>query len=416
MMYISRSWSMYGFILLGLGFLFFLVLPFKVSALTFTVDDDGGADFSEIQDAINNATSGDTILIFEGTYQENIIVNKSLNLRGNGTDVSTVVSGNSVYGVIDINAESVRIENLTIKGNDTIDMINGSVTKLYGIQLSSSSTTIRNVAFDIDCVNSIILVNGSRNEIVNCSFLNYQSYGIQLYNSTNISIVGCNFSGPGQTSRLSYGIALYDCQSIQIIGTLIRNNHVGIYSTKTHRGGIFNCSIRRNFAYGIDIRGNEWHILSTNITQNTYYGINVDGNGNILENCSISNNGKYHSHSGIRLYGCIANEISHCDIRNNSGNGIYMVRGKDNRIHNSTIVNNKKYGIFGTLDSNTDHQIEDNFFHSNDRGEIYLIYDRESDDERNNIYQFSILLLVLAILLFSLFVVVRIPKSKFQRE
>ncbi len=49
---------------------------------TITVDDSGGADYTKIQDAIDNASDGDTILVYSGIYSENVVVNKQLILRG----------------------------------------------------------------------------------------------------------------------------------------------------------------------------------------------------------------------------------------------------------------------------------------------------------------------------------------------
>ncbi len=50
--------------------------------MTLTVDDSGGADYSRIQDAINNARSGATVLVYSGMYDENVIINKPLILKG----------------------------------------------------------------------------------------------------------------------------------------------------------------------------------------------------------------------------------------------------------------------------------------------------------------------------------------------
>lgn len=46
---------------------------------TLYVDDDGGSDFLKIQNAIDVASEGDTIIVREGTYPEVLSINKSIN-------------------------------------------------------------------------------------------------------------------------------------------------------------------------------------------------------------------------------------------------------------------------------------------------------------------------------------------------
>jgi len=68
----------------------------SLRAATYTVDDDGPADFSTIQAAINAASSGDIIYVFPGVYKEQVIMKDGVNLFGAGPDV-TVIDGGGVY-------------------------------------------------------------------------------------------------------------------------------------------------------------------------------------------------------------------------------------------------------------------------------------------------------------------------------
>lgn len=61
---------------------FFIVATISCAeAVTITVDDDiEGANYKSIQDAVDNATNGDTVLVYPGNYTENVYVNKELTI------------------------------------------------------------------------------------------------------------------------------------------------------------------------------------------------------------------------------------------------------------------------------------------------------------------------------------------------
>ena len=84
--------------LLSIYFVFTLIIAGFICILAFEgVLDEGGVEaadtwyvgtgqtYTKIQDAIDNASSGDTIRVFCGKYSENLIVNKTLTLIGNGS-------------------------------------------------------------------------------------------------------------------------------------------------------------------------------------------------------------------------------------------------------------------------------------------------------------------------------------------
>jgi len=80
----------------------FLVAVGGTEAKTITVDDDGGADYEKIQDAINAAEDGDTIRVYAGSYEETLTINKPLSVIGNG-------SGSTSIAVDDAESDAVRI-------------------------------------------------------------------------------------------------------------------------------------------------------------------------------------------------------------------------------------------------------------------------------------------------------------------
>ena len=94
------------------------IAPDTGVATTLMVDDDSacpGAAFTSIQAAINAATSGDTIQVCAGTYNEDISVNKSVNIVGSGAAVTTVIGpiggGVSTFQIL---APNVEISGFTI--------------------------------------------------------------------------------------------------------------------------------------------------------------------------------------------------------------------------------------------------------------------------------------------------------------
>ncbi|MCB0284634.1 MAG: right-handed parallel beta-helix repeat-containing protein [Calditrichaeota bacterium] len=72
--------------------------------------------FKTIQSAINNSSSGDTIVVFAGTYSEKITMKDDLYLRGAGPKVTFICPPNDQIGVEFTNIQKGEISGFTIKG------------------------------------------------------------------------------------------------------------------------------------------------------------------------------------------------------------------------------------------------------------------------------------------------------------
>lgn len=167
-----------------------LGIPAGAGATTIHVPDD----YASLQKAINNAAPGDTILVREGTYQEDIIVNKSVSLIGADRDL-TIIHGQDSQYVVSITSTNVVFINFTVRKDPQNSL--GS-----GVLVSSDGNVIRN--------NNIVdnyygmIVYSSHNNLIESNVISNNSLGVSYYfSSSNV------FSGNLVADNIEGGISLY---------------------------------------------------------------------------------------------------------------------------------------------------------------------------------------------------------------
>ena len=155
-----------------------------------------------IQDAIDAASDGDTILVYPGTYTENVYVWKPLNIMSKEIHAAIVDGrgggwGSNTFTVI---ASDVTIDGFTIYGPDQVHnndagvMIGGLFPgDVYHLQVEH--VTVRNCIiyahnypggpeFDIGSWVGIYIWKSSHNMIVNNKILGTFQDGIEIYDGT----------------------------------------------------------------------------------------------------------------------------------------------------------------------------------------------------------------------------------------
>jgi len=168
---------------------------------TLYVGGSGAGNYSKIQSAIDNASDGDKVYVFNGTYYENVKVRKSISLVGEDRN-STIIDGQNKGSVIQVKVESVSIENFKIR-NGTNGVGNNGVK---------------------DWLNNITI---SRNIIVN------NDKGVKLSYSENVNITG------NIITENNYGIAFYESKdSVIKYNHILLNKKIGILFTMATMPGL----------------------------------------------------------------------------------------------------------------------------------------------------------------------------------
>lgn len=221
------------------------------------------SDFLLIQEGLDFALEGDTILVEAGTYQENLVINKNITLTSNylfngniNTINETVIDGNSQTGVLIQNTnESTKIIGFTVCNADDGFLIHSKCQII--------SCIIRN------CVDGIDYESGGGG-VCNSNMLYENSDdGIDLDGDVDIIIQGNHIY---ENSDDGIEIRLHDYWEqqveIQIINNIISyNQEDGIQI--------------------IDYEGNTNRLIKIEknlIHNNAMVGIGCMGNGNTIEN------------------------------------------------------------------------------------------------------------------------------------
>jgi len=174
-------------------------------ARTITVGHTVGADYLDIQDAINASDDSDTIQVWYGTYNEHIVISKSLIVESQDGTGSTFIDGMGSGVVVNITADNVTFESFTVQNGEIGIKITGNnsvitdnvITKItgigggghgFGMYLHSANNN------NISCnnISGVTSGAGSSYSCKNCKAgTGGYSYGIYLNSGTNTNI-SCN--------------------------------------------------------------------------------------------------------------------------------------------------------------------------------------------------------------------------------
>ncbi len=220
-----------------------------------------GPDEAEttIQGAVNNATPGDTIIVRDGTYNENVVVNKQLIIRSENGAASTTVHGGSSTHTFRVTVDDVDISGFTVTG-----AINNIIAGIYLCSVDHCTISDNNATGNYF---GISLYSSSDNTLTNNTASNNRCTGIHLKDSCNNTLTNNTASNNWDKTVSGIGIRLYSSSNNNKItnNTANENKHYGISMyTSSSSNVITGNTANSNGAYGIHV-----YDLGTAVTSST---------------------------------------------------------------------------------------------------------------------------------------------------
>jgi parallel beta-helix repeat protein len=244
--------------------------------------------YPTIQGAINAASPGDTVLVSSGTYHENLVITKSVNLVGASPSNAIIDASGSGFGINITAATAVYVSGFTIRNTDVYNS---------GILIADSSN---------------VTVSGN---IVHASV---QTNGTYIVNSNSLTVKGNTFTGN-----------LYGISVLRGFGNLLQGNNVtgngtgDIYIAQSSGNRIVNNTIRKSLS-GLMLRdealGNvvARNLIANNTSEGIFLWNSVSAGNLFLENRIEFNRNAARDTAGVNIQNSTLNRFYHNIFQNNS--------------------------------------------------------------------------------------------------
>ena len=414
-----------GILFIGIAFLIFCAFVGTVSAADIYVPDN----YTKIQWAVDNATKGDTIIVRDGTYTENIKVDKRLTIRSeNGSGLTIIQVANPYCHVFNVTADYVNINSFTVGGTIGYDAAGISLhnagycnisknicsDNLGGIYLHDSNNNgIDNNNCSNNYYNGIYLFQSNNNSINSNNCSNNREGGILLGYSSNNKLTNNTMFGDGiffwghslshyeheidksnkvngkpiyywkdaECGRVPNGVGqiiLVNCKNVTVENQELNETSVGIEIAFSSYITVNNNNFSNNRLKGISLDYSNYNIINSNNflnnIQDSIYLCRSNNNRINSNSCSGSYRGiglLYSDNDIINSNDCLNNEI-----------GIELLHSKDNIINNNNCSNNYD-GIWLYYYSNN-NIVNSNNCSNNEVGIQLRSYSNENEIYLNN--------------------------------
>jgi parallel beta-helix repeat protein len=210
--------------LCGIFIVLMLSFPFAVAGsgetlfhATHYVGGTGPGNYSTIQAAINNATTGDTILVYSGTYHESLMVNKALVIIGEDKN-TTIIDGGGAGYVITLAAGHSTISGFTITHSK-------KKFPLAGVYVTSDDNTVSNCILTDNFYGMQLGYGTGYNLIINNTIFHNGRCGVYFNHSSNNRLIG-NLVRDQPVNGL--GLFEFSNNNSIINNTLVQNRYSGV--------------------------------------------------------------------------------------------------------------------------------------------------------------------------------------------
>jgi len=215
------------------------------------VGGSGPGNHTTIQNAIENATDGDIVFVYQGIYYENVLINKSISLLGEN-QMLTIIDGQEIDGhIVSILAPAVILKQFTLRNS-------GGIPNAAALYICSEQNQIEENI--ITCTpyhgEEGIWLSQSIGNLISRNTVENFHYGIWLENSDYNSLFNNTI-----INSWDWAIILGNSDENILYGNILTENNGGVYLRDSNENTFLENDLRANDR---DIALVDWDATSAN--------------------------------------------------------------------------------------------------------------------------------------------------------
>ena len=297
-------------------------LPINFDGNSLYVGGSGPNNYTTIQDAIDDASDGDTVFVYSGSYHEYIgIISKSISIIGENKN-STIIDFDKP-GALVLFRDS---HNCYFSGFTLLNVFNEYHGDNNLVRLMESSNNVLS-----DCILSFHQTEDMFRD----------SDAIYLEVTSDNNVIANNHLSEPESVRDCIGINIQSINN-EICGNFISNYYHGIH-IENNENNISDNYITQSL-WGVYVKSGYNNTINNNdIVFNEWHGMVIYSSGQRISGNDISYNGLgYVDEGGIKIwFDANENIIENNIISYNNGSGIYYLESYDNYITKNNFINNR---------------------------------------------------------------------------
>ncbi len=325
---------------------------------TLTVSKIGRGDYTTISEAIQNAPVGTRILVQPGIYHEGIIIDKPLEIIGDGATADIVIESTELACIL-MKTDYAIVRGLTLrcraalKGNkyNAVDIPQGQLIledcditsdsqQCIRIQGVTANPTIRRCKIHDGKSAGVLIVRNGQGIVEDCDIFSNTGAGVAIVQGSNPTIRRCRIYDGNNCGVFVWENGQGIVENCDIFG----NAYSGVVIKKRSNPAIRQCKIHDGKEGGVVVLDNgQGTVEDCDIFGNTGVGVQISKEGNpTIRRCQIHDG----NNCGVLVDENCQGTVEDCDIFGNALAGVLIKQGGNPIIRRCQIHDGKQSGVW----------------------------------------------------------------------